>query len=292
MDSRVEGIVTRAYGGFYYVYSGNSLLQCTPRGVLKHRKVDIRVGDRVTVKKTSTGGVVEDVRPRKNSLTRPPVANVDRSVIVFAVTDPEPSLTLLDRILIQSDHEGVSPVIVFNKTDLFPGESELFTDVYARAGYTVLRTSAREGVGIEELREILQEGITVFAGPSGVGKSSLLNAIQPGLSLKTGEIGQKLKRGRHTTRHVELIPLETGGLVADTPGFSSLLLPDMKREELCFYYPEMERLIPECRFKSCLHRAEPDCAVKKAVAGNGINPGRYERYLDILSEIIERERSY
>ncbi|MCL4440915.1 MAG: ribosome small subunit-dependent GTPase A, partial [Firmicutes bacterium] len=277
MASRVKGIVTKAYGGFYYVSGGGETLQCTLRGVLKHRKVDVRAGDRVAVMRSSGGSVVEEVFPRKNALVRPPVANVDRVVMVFAVKDPDPSLMLLDRFLIQSGYEAVEPVICFNKTDLLPDKVTDFIEAYVFAGYTVLRTSTRSGLGIEELRELLLEGVTVFAGPSGVGKSSLLNAVQPGLSLKTGEIGQKIKRGKHTTRHVELIPLESGGLVADTPGFSSLHLPEIEKGQLCFHYPEMERFISGCRFTGCLHRVEPDCAVKEAVGGGKIDPGRYGR---------------
>ena len=197
---------------------------------------------------------------------------------------------LLDRFLIQSAHEEVIPLICFNKTDLLPDSATGFIAVYVNAGYAVLRTSAHRGLGVGELRDLLQEGITVFAGPSGVGKSSLLNAVQPGLSLKTGEIGQKIKRGKHTTRHVELIPLPSGGLVADTPGFSSIFLPEIKKEELCYYYPEMERFITGCRFTGCLHRVEPDCAVRKAVEAGKIDPGRYQRYLEILNELMERER--
>ncbi|HBV99534.1 MAG: GTPase RsgA [Peptococcaceae bacterium BICA1-7] len=289
MASSIKGVVTKAYGGFYYVGGGGETLQCTLRGVLKHRKVDVRVGDRVTVLRSSGGAVVEEVFPRKNTLVRPPVANVDRMIMVFAVKDPDPSLILLDRFLIQSWHEEVEPVICFNKTDLLQEKEMNFINAYISAGYKVLLTSTRNGLGIQTLSELLLEGITVFAGPSGVGKSSLLNAVQPGLSLKTGEIGQKIKRGKHTTRHVELIPLENGGLVADTPGFSTLHLPEIEKENLCFYYPEMESFISGCRFTGCLHRSEPNCAVKEAVSGGKIDPGRYGRYLEILKELIERE---
>ena len=290
MAFRLKGVVTKAYGGFYYVSVGGETLQCTLRGVLKHRKVDVRVGDLVTVMRSSGGAVVEEVFPRKNVLVRPPVANVDRVIMVFAVKDPDPSLMLLDRFLIQSWHEAVKPVICFNKRDLLPDGEIDFIEVYALAGYTVLQTCTVNGLGIQGLRELLLEGITVFAGPSGVGKSSLLNAVQPGLSLKTGEIGQKIKRGKHTTRHVELILLESGGLVADTPGFSSLHLPEIKKEDLCFHYPEMERFIGNCRFTGCLHRVEPNCAVKEAVSVGKIDSGRYGRYLEILNELLERER--
>ncbi|MCL6612349.1 MAG: ribosome small subunit-dependent GTPase A [Peptococcaceae bacterium] len=289
----VNGIITKAYGGFYFVRAGRDSWQCTLKGVFRHRGVGVMVGDRVDIRPgQGLQGVVEKVYPRRNLLARPPVANVDRAVIVFAARDPEPSLILLDRFLVLAGAAGIQPVICLNKVDLAAGESPDFLCCYAAAGYRVLRTSARDGTGVNTLREILREGISVFAGPSGVGKSSLLNAVQPGLSLKTGEVGPKIKRGRHTTRHVELIALEGGGMVADTPGFSSLFLPDIKKEELFYYYPEMERYAAQCRFRSCLHSSEPGCAVKEAVARSGIDGGRYRRYLELLGEIIERERSY
>ncbi|KJS01232.1 MAG: GTPase RsgA [Peptococcaceae bacterium BRH_c4a] len=293
MSSNIDGIIVKAYGGFYFVKAGASLWRCTLRGVFRHRNIAPLVGDRVLLSVDAQDqAVVEEVYPRRNALLRPPVANVDRSVIVFAVRDPEPTLALLDRFLIQSGAEEVLPVICFNKIDLEEGRTPEFAPAYRAAGYTVLLTSARAGAGIEELRQILAEGISVFAGPSGSGKSSLLNAVQSGLSLKTGEVGHKLKRGRHTTRHVELLTMEGGGLVADTPGFSTLFLPEMKRVELVYFFPEMEKYNNSCRFRGCLHKAEPDCAVKRAVAGKEIDGGRYGRYIDMLNEIIVRERSY
>ncbi|MFZ5646535.1 MAG: ribosome small subunit-dependent GTPase A [Bacillota bacterium] len=293
MSSTVDGIIVKAYGGFYFVKSGDRVWRCTPRGVFRHRNITPLVGDRVSlIIKGRDQGVVEEVYPRRNSLFRPPVANVDRLVIVFAVKDPDPVLSLLDRFLLQAADEEVQPVICINKIDLAGGTTPEYVRAYRDAGYTVLLTSAGSGAGIDSLREILREGITVFAGPSGVGKSTLLNAVQPGLSLKTGEVGQKLKRGRHTTRHVELLQLLSGGLVADTPGFSTLFLPELKREELAYFYPEIEKHMGGCRFRGCLHRAEPDCAVKEAVDRNEIDSGRYQRYLEILDEIIGRERIY
>lgn len=289
----MEGIITKAYGGFYFVNTPDGLWQCTARGVFRHINVDVMVGDHVSVKPGEKfRGVVQNVHPRRNSLTRPPVANVDRAVIVFAMKDPEPSLSLLDRFLISAESQGIRPVICFNKTDMADSGSGDFVSPYAAAGYRVLMTSARDGTGVSNLKEILMDGISVFAGPSGVGKSSLLNSVQPGLSLKTGDIGQKIKRGKHTTRHVELLSLEGGGLVADTPGFSSLYLPELKREELFLYFPEMEKYVTGCRFAGCLHRSEPDCAVKDAVARAEIDSGRYMRYLELLGEVIDSERSY
>ncbi len=293
MEQVMDGVVTKAYGGFYFVKAGRRRWQCTARGVFKHRGIDVMVGDRVAVRPIGADrGVLERVHPRSNALVRPPVANVNRAVVVFALKDPGPSPALLDRMLISAEYEGVEPVLCFNKSDLAGGDLLEITVPYMAAGYRVLSTSARDGSGVNQLKELLKDGISVFAGPSGVGKTSLLNAISPGLCLKTGEVAHKLKRGRHTTRHVELLCLEEGGMVVDTPGFSSLFLPDIKKESLYTFFPEMERYAPGCRFAGCLHRAEPGCAVKEAVAGNKVDTGRYERYLGILDEIVDRERSY
>lgn len=289
----MDGVVLKATAGFYYVHDGKELWECSLRGKFRLDKTQVLVGDRVHVKpRHGRVGVVDKVYPRRNALVRPPVANVDQAVIVFAIREPDPALVLLDRFLIQSGFAGVEPVVCFNKIDLSDGSHRDISSLYREAGYPVLETSARYDIGIEALREFLRDKISVFAGPSGAGKSSLLNTVQPGLSLKTGEVGQKIKRGRHTTRHVELLALEGGGLVADTPGFSQLYLPDMKREELSFCFPEMEALDGACRFRGCLHTREPDCAVKEAVQHNKIHPTRYEHYLQFLTEVIERERKY
>lgn len=224
-------------------------------------------------------------------MIRPAVANIDQAVIVFAVKEPDPSFTLLDRFLVQVGTQGIRPVICFNKVDLIDGENILAAP-YIKAGYKVINASAKKDLGIDSLKNILREGITVFAGPSGVGKSSLLNAVQPGFSLKTGKIGAKIKRGRHTTRHVELLPLGSQGYVVDTPGFSSLFLPDVKREELFYYYPEIEQYASGCKYRGCLHYNEPQCAVKDALSNKQIDEGRYWRYIDLLKEIIEKERDF
>lgn len=289
----VEGVIIKAYGGFYYVKSGNDIWECTLRGVFRHRKLDVVVGDYVAAK-TEDGykGVIEKIKPRKNSLIRPLMANIDQAVIVFAIKEPDPSLTLLDRLLVQVVAQGIQPVICFNKIDLIQEEDNTLAVPYTKAGYKVINTSIKKGIGIDSLKNILKEGITVFAGPSGVGKSSLLNAVQPGLSLKTGQIGAKIKRGKHTTRHVELLSLDIGGYVADTPGFSNLFVPDIKREELFYYYPEIEKYASGCKYRGCLHDSEPQCAVKEALSDNQIDEGRYQRYLDILKEIIEKERNF
>ncbi len=289
----IRSVIVKAYGGFYYVKSGSEVWECTLRGIFRHRKVDVIVGDLVELSaEDEHRGVIEEVIPRKNLLNRPLLANIDQAVIVFAIIDPAPSLTLLDRFLVQVGSQGIQPVIFFNKIDLIRGEESQVVKTYATAGYKVIVTSTKTGVGINDLISVLKEGTTVFAGPSGVGKSSLLNKVQPGLALKTGEIGLKIKRGKHTTRHVELLPLDIGGLVADTPGFSSLFIPEVKREELFYYYPELEKYSDGCKYRGCLHNTEPHCAVKNALLQGLIDNGRYERYLEILAEIIEKERNF
>lgn len=288
-----EGTVVKAYGGHYYVLSGETTYDCHLRGRFRKEKQPVLVGDEVTWRLVGQGrGVIEHVHPRCTVLLRPPVTNVDLALIIFAVKDPDPNTFLLDRFLIQAEFAGVEPAICLNKVDLGAGGVQEVVRAYGRAGYTVVCTSAREGSGLDDLRALLSEGITVLAGPSGVGKSSLLNALVPGLNLKTGEISRKLGRGRHTTRHVELLPLPGGGLVADTPGFSSLYLPEMKREDLGEFYPEFAARRANCRFTLCLHFQEPGCAVKKAVEEGEIALFRYENYVQLLQEVMEQERRY
>lgn len=286
-----EGIVIKAYGGFYYVQSEAQVCECVLRGRLRLKQQQVLVGDRVEFKITGRkSGVIENILPRRTVLVRPPVANVDQAVVVFAMREPHPSPLLLDRILIQAQAAGVVPVICFNKADLGGQEAAELIPLYRKAGYQVLVTSAKDGTGLSRLREVFRTGVSVLAGPSGVGKSSLLNALEPGLSLKTREVSAKIGRGRHTTRHVELLSLAGGGLVADTPGFSSIYLPPLERSELAYFFPEFGKFMPDCQFPGCLHHKEPGCAVKKAVEELKISPLRYNNYLEFLQEVIEQEK--
>ncbi len=292
----MDGVIIKAYGGFYFVWAKDQVLQCAIRGKIRRQTGQALVGDRVNVQQVSdTKGVVEAILPRSTELIRPPVANVEQAVIVFAISNPEPSAVLLDRFLVQSQAAGISPVICFNKHDLSGlAETEQLDIVkeYRKTGIPVFGVSAKTGAYVDALRAVLKERITVFAGPSGVGKSSLLNALQPGLALKTGDISVKLKRGKHTTRHVELITLAGGGLVADTPGFSSMRLPVMRREDLAGYFNEFAQFEGGCKFTGCLHSREPGCAVKAAVEQGEISALRYRHYLDFLAEVMEAERRY
>jgi len=287
----IKGTVYKALGGYYFVRTGRGEYRCYLRGRFRRQK-QVLVGDRVgLIPQGKNTGVIEELEPRKTELYRPPVANVDLAIVIFSLAQPDPNLFLMDRFLLQGEIAGVKPVIVFNKTDLVQSKEEYLD--YERVGYMVIFTSTKTGEGISKLSNILKDRVSVFAGPSGVGKSSLLNAIQPGLSLKTGEISSKLKRGKHTTRHVELLRLDNGGLVADTPGFSNLYLPpDLKSVELASYFPDLQAHALNCRFSGCLHHKEPDCAVKEAVANGKIIPTRYEHYIALLKEVMQQERRY
>jgi len=294
----IEGVLLKGYGGFYYVYAEDRVWECSLRGRFRVKDQDFLPGDRVRI--LPEGGeraTIEGVEPRRNFLIRPSISNVDQALLVFALTSPKPDLNLLDRLLIQVTNKEIEPIIVFTKADkVLEGIAENFDgyeipESYQKIGYTVFIVSSETGQGIPELRTKLQTKITVLAGPSGAGKSSLCNALSPGITLKTGEISLKSKRGRHTTRHVELM-ICGGGLVADTPGFSSLRLPLMKRTELTEYFPEFVEYHGHCRFNSCLHDQEPDCAIKSALAKGEITAVRYEHYRIFLQEIIAAERRY
>lgn len=296
----IEGVLLKGYGGFYYVYGEDRVWECSLRGRFRVKDQEFLPGDRVTIlpKAEENKATIESVVPRRNELIRPAVANVDQAILVFAMTSPKPDLNLLDRLLIQVADAGIEPLIVFTKADKYRealGQGETaghkLTEDYRRIGYGVFEVSSETGQGIPEIAEHLKNRISVLAGPSGAGKSSLFNALSPGKKLKTGQISSKSKRGRHTTRHVELMVC-SGGLLADTPGFSSLLLPEMKRAELADFFPEFADFLGGCRFNSCLHDKEPDCAVKVALEEGRISAFRYEHYLLYLKEVIEAERKY
>ncbi len=290
----LEGRVIRSHSNVHYVDVGTEVLECRPRGRLRYRKERVLTGDLVRVSRAGPGlGVIDEVLPRRNALVRPPVANVDQAVLVFALREPDIDLLLLDRLLVLVAMEGLCAVVCLNKADLAgEGETRGLARVYGAAADRLLVTSARTGQGVEELRETLAGRISVFAGPSGAGKSSLLNALNPELGLRTGAVSRKVRRGVHTTRHVALVSTGDGGLVADTPGFTHLELEGLHPVDLSWLYPEMRALCGSCRFSGCLHRAEPGCRVKEAVEEGAIDRGRYERYLTLLSEVEETARPW
>ena len=269
------------------------LLECRARGRLRRIGRQVLVGDEVRVRIIAPGeGAIEDILPRKTRLERPPVANADQAVLVTTIRDPESSCLTLDRLLVQAIHHGLSALICLNKADrLAGGEADDYLAPYRRAGFRTVITSAVTGEGIPELRRGLEAVISVLAGESGVGKSALLNALRPELALRTGGLGAS-GRGRHTTRHLELLEVAAGGLVADTPGLSLVSLPAMAPGHLAAYWPELADLAPDCRFRSCLHRREPDCRVRAARAADELDQGRYERYLSLLQEVELANRRY
>jgi ribosome biogenesis GTPase len=295
----LQGTLLKGYSGFYYVYAAGKVWECSLRGRLRLGKQDFLPGDLVEImpavkaaENLPDRACVESVLPRRSVLQRPPVANVDLVFLIFASVNPKPDADLLSRLVIQTNHAGLETVILFSKTDQLAG-TKMSPDLVAAFQKTcdVISYSAVTGAGLAEVRARLQGRVTVLAGPSGVGKSSLLNALEQELRLKTGEISVKTKRGKHSTRHVELLRV-AGGLVADTPGFSSYDLPDIKPEELERYFPELEGMAMQCRFRGCRHDQEPDCRVKAAAANGEIHPLRYEYYLRFLKELRERPRDY
>lgn len=302
-----EGLIVKALSGFYYVQPDGSseTVACRARGLFKKQGVSPLVGDRVRVEQKQDGsgeGTVVELLPRRTSLVRPPIANVDTALIVFAVTRPDIHRALLDKFLALSETAGLRSVLCFTKADLLKddgekaaslrAEMEHLRGLYERIGYPVFLTSVREGEGLEPLLEALEGRITVIAGQSGVGKSSLLNRLIPGLQLETNEISEKLGRGKHTTRHVELFRIGKEGWLADTPGFSQLEFPEMGAEQLTGAFPEMAELAGGCKFRGCLHLKEPGCKVREALDEGTIDAQRYEHYAAFVTEIRERKRRY
>ena len=293
----INGKIIKGIGGFYYVDTENGLYECRARGIFRKNKITPLVGDRVSISvvdEENKKGVVEEIEERDTELVRPPIANVDKALIVFAIKNPSPNLSLLDRFIVLAEKENLEIVIVFTKVDL-DTDGELLgelKDIYEVSGYKVISVSNKLKLNIDKIKEELKENTVVFAGPSGVGKSSLLNEVDKNFELKTGEVSDKIKRGKHTTRHAELLKLECGGMVADTPGFSSLTLDDIDESELKEYYIEFDKY-DECRFGSrCIHENEPSCAVKEAVENGDISKKRYESYIQLLNEIRSGKRRY
>lgn len=292
-----QGKIIKALSGFYYVLGDEGTVQCRGRGVFRKNKITPLVGDEVVYQAENiTDGYIMEVKERKNELVRPPIANVDQAILVFSAVEPDFSTTLLDRFLVLVEYNQIRPLICITKVDLLEQEElkrlEQYADDYRNAGYEVIFTSSETAAGIEDLSPFLDGKISVFAGQSGVGKSSLLNALRPELELKTSGISQHLGRGKHTTRHVELIKIGSSGLVADTPGFSSLEFSEIEPAELNYCFPDFARISEDCKFRECLHVSEPKCAVKAAVEEGKIPEYRYQHYKDFLQEIKDRKPRY
>lgn len=291
----MQGKIVKGIAGFYYVHVvGFGIYECRARGIFRKENRKPLVGDNVEIEilddKEMEGNLVE-ILPRKNELIRPAVANVDQALVVFAVAKPDPHFNLLDRFLVMMESKEIHTVLCFNKKDIAEeSQMEELKRIYENCGCRVIFTSAFEKQNIEEVKEVLQGKTTVVAGPSGVGKSSLINLLQSGVKMETGEISRKIERGRHTTRHSELIPLSEDSYIMDTPGFSSLYVNDFEKEELKYYFPEFASYNDQCRFHGCDHVHEPGCAVKEAVERGKIHQVRYQDYLEIYEEQKEKEK--
>ncbi len=285
----IEGIIMRGVGGNYYVDTEDNIVECRARGLFRLKNIKPLVGDRVLIRLTEedgSQGYIEEIKERTNEMIRPPVANADQMIIFFSVTNPEPSFLLLDKLLISAEINNLKPIICFNKSDLADENiKSQFENIFVNTGYNVIFTSKYDDNSIEKLKTILRNKLTVFSGPSGVGKSSIMNAVQPDFELRTGEISDKLKRGRHTTRHAEIYKLDIGGYVIDTPGFSSFNLNGVGEYDLKEYYPEIKKFDTGCRFADCLHNKEPNCVVKDALNNGLISKTRYSNYIRLLDEI-------
>ena len=296
----MKGIIIKGIGGFYYVKTEKDIFECTGRGVFKKMGIKLQVGDRVDISEKELSaearkrgvaheGVIEEVMERKNSFIRPPLVNVDTFAVTFAAKDPEPNFSLIDKFLIMAEMNHVDAVIIMNKCDLSDEDTlEKYEAVY-KGLYPVIRVSGTEGQGLEELGKAIYGRTVAFAGPSGVGKSTLINLLIPDADMETGEISRKTSRGRHTTRHVEIFEAR-GGLVYDTPGFTSFDILEAEEEELQDYYTDIAVYKGKCYYDNCRHLKEPDCAVKAAVREGKISRIRYQSYKSNMEEIKEKRK--
>lgn len=291
----MQGKIIKGIAGFYYVHGGEAgIYECKAKGIFRKDGKKPLVGDNVEITvldESEKKGNLDRILPRKNVLIRPAVANIDQALVIFAVTRPKPNFNLLDRFLIAMEYQKVDTTICFNKKDISDREErERLREIYENCGSHVIFASALEQEGIDQIRKLLHGKTTAVAGPSGVGKSSLINILQPEAGMETGSISRKIDRGRHTTRHSELITIEEATYIMDTPGFSSLYLQDLEKEELKDYFAEFKDYDADCRFQGCVHIHEPDCGVKRALEEGQISPVRYENYVELYQELKDRRR--
>ena len=292
----MKGKIIKGIAGFYYIQTAESgIYECKAKGIFRKEKIKPLVGDDVEISvldEEQKKGNLEEILPRRNALIRPAVANVDQVLVIFAAAKPKPNLNLLDHFLIAMEKQGIPEVLIcFNKQDLIDEESRIRLErIYEHSGCRLYFTSTLTEQGTDEIRRALRGKTTAVAGPSGVGKSSLTNLLQEEVSMETGEISKKLKRGRHTTRHAQLLTVGEHTYLMDTPGFSSLFVERMEKEELRFHYPEFAEYEGKCRFQGCVHVHEPECAVKQAVEEGKIHRQRYENYVSFYEELKEQEK--
>ncbi len=291
----MQGKIVKGIAGFYYVHVAESgTYECKAKGIFRKDKMKPLVGDNVEIDIIDGEGMIgniTEILPRQNSLIRPAVANIDQAVVIFAATKPKPNFNLLDRFLILMESQNVPAVICFNKTDLTT-EDELkqLEDVYKNTGYQVIFTSAEEASGLDPLKNVLSGKTSTVAGPSGVGKSSLINLLAPDAQMETGAISEKIDRGKHTTRHSQLIPIERDTYIMDTPGFSSLSVEFYEKEELWELFPEFREHEPYCKFTGCSHVSEPNCGVKTALREGLISQERYDNYVSFYKELKDKKK--
>jgi len=291
----MQGKIVKGIAGFYYVHDGHSkTYECKAKGIFRNKKIKPFVGDNVIIEvldQVELKGNIIDILPRKNSLVRPAVANVDQCLVFFSALEPSPNFNLLDRFLIMMKRQELPVSICFNKTDLITAEQRGFLqDNYRNTGYPVYFTSTYQQEGITAIKKLLKGKTTVLAGPSGTGKSSITNILQPAAEMEIASLSKKIKRGKHTTRHSELFYVAENTFLMDTPGFSSMYIEDMRQEELKDFFPEFEKFRKNCRFSGCVHVGEPVCGIKDAVAGEEISALRYENYLILYQELKDKRR--
>lgn len=289
------GKIMKGIAGFYYVGVAESgVYECKAKGIFRKDKIKPLVGDDVEIEvlneEEKLGNIVK-ILPRRSELIRPAVANIDQALVIFAAREPKPNLSLLDRFLVIMEKQDVPVIICFNKQDLCDEEEVgRLKEIYEACGYPVVLASAKQGEGIEEIKSLLRGKTTTVAGPSGVGKSSLTNLLQNEVQMEIGEISKKLGRGRHTTRHSQIIQIEEDTWLYDTPGFTSFYVEEIEKEELRFYFREFFKYEGTCRFQGCTHTHEPGCMVKNALEEGKISKERYENYLELYGELKEKRR--
>ena len=291
----MQGKIVKGIAGFYYIHVVESgVYECKAKGIFRKEKIKPLVGDNVKIEiideNEKTGNITE-ILPRKNELIRPAVANIDQALVVFAVTRPSPHCSLLDRFLVMMESKHIPVILCFNKEDIADDfQIKALEKIYSGCGYPCIFTSALEQRNIEQVKALLTGKTTAIAGPSGVGKSSMINVLQPEANMETGDISQKIERGKHTTRHSELFLIDADSYIMDTPGFSSLYMSDFEKEDLQYFFPEFEEFEGTCRFDGCSHTHEPDCAVKNAVSDGKIASVRYDSYKKIYEELKDKRR--